>query len=193
MHPAQHRGLRELYVMARRQREHWRTLAGRLEAGAPEQAALLAEGSDVARALIGELSTVTAARGLYGRPAAQGLGTRLASAQGTLVDPALEVNQALRLAVLDVVHVVTLLDYLGALAAADADVELAAFLDGWAERMRAQEDTVRAAAIAIAGVPDVAIAAASPGIGGRIMHGAANAVGTLGEWVDRRTGQRHSE
>ena len=193
MHPAEHRGLRELHATARRQREHWRTLARRLEAAAPEQAALLAEGSDVARSLLGELSTVTAARGLHGRPAAQGLGTRLASAQGALLDPALEVNQALRLAVLDVIHVVTLLDYLAVLAAADADPELASFLDDWAARMRDQEDAVRAAAIAIGGVPDTAIAAAAPGIAGRVMHGAASAVGTLGEWVDRRAAQRQSE
>lgn len=186
MHPAEHRGLRELYVMARQLREHWRALAGRLESSAPDQAALLREGSDVARGLIGELTDVTAARGLHGRPAAQGFGARLAALHSHLLDTALEVNQALRFAVLDVVHVVTLLDYLAALARADGDAELEAFLAGWAPRMRVQEDAMRAAAVAVGTEPDAAIGAATPGIAGRIAHSAATAVGTLGEWVDGR-------
>jgi hypothetical protein len=193
VHPAEHRGLRELYVTARQLRDHWRALAGRLEASAPEQAALLRDGSDVARALIGELTDVTAARGLHGRPAAQGFGARLASVHSALLDTSLEVNQALRFAALDVVHVVTLLDYLAALARVDGDGELEGFLAGWAQRMRAQEEAVRAAAVAVAQLPDTAIAAAAPGLAGRVMHGAANVVGTLGEWVDGRAGQRQSE
>ena len=187
MHPSEHRGLRELYIMARRLRHHWRALADRLDATAPGQAALLRAGSDDARALIGELTGVTAARGLHGRPAAQGLGARLASAQNVLLDTALEVNQALRLAVLDVVHVVVLLEYLALLARADDDAELAAFLAGWAPRMRAHEEAVRSAAIALGDAPDAAIDAATPGLAGRIGHGAAKAVGTFGEWIDGRT------
>jgi len=193
VHPAEHRGLRELYVAGRQLRDHWRTLAGRLESSAPEQAALLGSGSDVARELLGELASVTAARGLHGRPAAQGLGARLAGAHSALLDTSLEVNQALRFAALDVVHVVTLLDYLAALARTDGDGELEAFLAGWAPRMRAQEEAVRAAAIAVAELPDTAIAAAAPGLAGRVLHGAATAIGTLGEWVDGRAGQRQSE
>jgi hypothetical protein len=193
VHPAEHRGLRELYVTARQLRDHWRGLAQRLDETAPEQAELLRDGSDLARALIAELSDVTAARGLYGRPAAQGFGARLASVHGALLDTSLEVNQALRFAALDVVHVVTLLDYLAALARVDGDGELEAFLAGWAARMRAQEETVRDAAVAVAELPDAAILAAAPGLAGRIMHGAATAVGTLGEWVDGRAGQRQSE
>ena len=186
MHPAEHRGLRELYVMARQLRDHWRALAGRLEVAAPAQAELLREGSDTARALIGELTAVTAARGLHGRPAAQGFGARLASIHNVLLDTTLEVNQALRFAVLDVVHVVVLLEYLAALARADADGELAAFLAGWAPRMRAHEEVLRAAAVALGDAPDAAIGAAAPGLAGRIAHGAATAAGTLGEWVDGR-------
>jgi hypothetical protein len=186
VHPAEHRGLRELYVMARQLRDHWRGLAGRLRSTAPGQAALLLEGSDLARTLLGELADVTAARGLHGRPAAEGLGARLASLHGALLDTSLEVNQALRIAALDVVHVVTLLEYLAALARADADPELAAFLDGWASRMRAQEETVRAAAVALGDRPDASIHAAAPGLAGRLAHGAANAFGALGEWVDAR-------
>jgi hypothetical protein len=186
VHPAHHRGLRELYVMARRLREHWRALASRLQDAAPDQAALLVEGSDAARALIGELADVTAARGLHGRPAAQGFGVRLASVHSALLDTALEVNQALRFAVLDVVHVVVLLEYLAALARTTGDGELEAFLAGWAPRMRAHEEALRTAAVALAGAPDAAVEAAAPGLAGRVAHGAATALGTLGEWVDGR-------
>lgn len=186
MHPAEHRGLRELYATSRQLREHWRTLAGCIESVAPAAAEELRAGSDDARALLGELTGVTAARGLHGRPAAQGVGVRMAGARTALIDPTLEVNQALRLAVLDVQHVVTLLAYLAALAGDDAELE--AFLSGWETRLRAHEDAARAAAIELASEPDVAIAQARPGVGGRIGHGLAMAFGTAGEWFDSRSG-----
>ena len=187
MHPAEHRALRELYVMARQLRDHWRALAVRLEAAAPEQAALLRDGSDAARTLIGELTDVTAARSLHGRPAAQGLGAQLASARSVMLDTALEINQAVRFAALDVVLVVMLLEYLATLARADGDAQLEAFLRAWASRMGAHEAAIRSAAAALGDAPDAAIGAAASGRAGRIAHGAAVAVGTLGEWVDGRT------
>jgi len=187
MHPTQHRGLRELYAMARQLRNHWRTLADRVDAGAPQEARALRDGAEVAGALLGELREVTAARGLYGKPLAQGLGARLAGVHNGLLDTTLEVNQALRFAVLDVVHVVTLLDYLARAAAQDDDAELQRFLEEWALRLRAQEDVVRTAAVALGGEPDRAVRACTPGLAGRVGHGAASALGTLGEWVDRRS------
>jgi hypothetical protein len=186
MHPTEHRGLRELYAMARQLRNHWRALAERIDAVAPDAAQLLRSGAELAGALIGELTDVTAARDLYGRPMAQGLGARLAALHNALLDTTLEVNQALRFAVLDVVHVVTLLDYLAHAAAHDGDAELQDFLEGWAERMRSQEDAVRAAAVALGDEPDRAVLACAPGLAGRVGHGAASALGTLGEWFDRR-------
>ena len=189
MHSTEHRGLRELYAMTRRLRAHWRTLASRLDSTAPEHAELLRDGSDLARALLGELKAVTAARDLYGQPLAQGLGNQLAGVRSALLDPALEVNQALRLAVLDVVHVVTLLDYLARVAAHDGDAELETFLTGWSAQMRAQEDAIRAATVALGDDPDRGIQASTPGLAGKLGHGAVSAVGTLGEWVDRRAGR----
>lgn len=186
MHPVEHRGLRELYAMTRQLRDHWRDLAARLDAGAPEQAQLLRAGSDLARALLGELTDVSAARGIYGRPLAQGLGARLAGVRSALLDPSLEINQALRFAALDVVHVVTLLDFLARASAQGADPELRAFLEGWATRMRAQEDAIRTAAVTLGDDPDRATQRAARGVGGRIGHGAASALGTFGEWFDRR-------
>jgi len=186
MHPTEHRGLRELFAMARQLRNHWRTLADRIDAQAPAEARMLRTGADGAGALIAELTDVTAARDLYGRPLAQGLGARLAGVHNALLDTSLEVNQALRFAVLDVVHVVTLLDYLACAAAHDGDAELQAFLEGWAQRTRAQEDAVRAAAVALGADPDRAVLNCAPGLPGRIGHGAAQALGTFGEWFDRR-------
>lgn len=190
MHPTEHRGLRELFAMTRQLRNHWLALAERVDAQAPEEAQLLRGGADLAGALIGELTDVTAARDLYGRPTAQGLGARLAGMHNALLDTALEVNQALRFAVLDVVHVVTLLDYLAGAAAYDGDAELQGFLEGWSRRMRAQEDAVRSAAVALGDEPDRAVRNCAPGLAGRIGHGAAQAVGGFGEWFDRRARRR---
>ena len=189
MHPVEHRGLRELYATSRQMREHWRTLAARIDATAPAEAQLLRAGSDVARTLIGELTDVTAARDVYGRPLAQGLGARMAGVRSALLDTALEIHQALRVAALDVVHVVTLLDFLARAGGRDGDPELQAFLAGWADRMRSQEEAVRAAAVALGDDLDRALETATEGVAGRIGHGAANAVGTLGEWFDRRAGR----
>ena len=186
MHPTEHRGLRELYAMTRQLRNHWRALAQRINASAPDEAELLRSGADVAGALLAELADVTAARGVYGKPMAQGLGARLAGVHNAVLDTTLEINQALRFAVLDVVHVVTLLDYLARAAAEDGDAELQRFLDGWAQRLRSQEDAVRAAAVALGEEPDRALLASAPGLAGRIGHGAASALGTFGEWFDGR-------
>jgi hypothetical protein len=185
MHPVQHRGLRELYAMTRQLRDHWRALAARLDADAPQQAQLLRDGSQQARILLAELSAETAQRGIHGRPMAQGLGAQLARVHSAALDTALEVNQALRFAVLDVVHVVLLLDFLAA-AAGDGDPALEAFLGGWATRLRAQQDALRAAVVALAAQPDVALRPAAPGVAGAIGHGAANLLGSFGEWFDRR-------
>lgn len=186
MHPVAHRGLRELYAMTRQLRDHWRRLAARLDVAAPEQAGLLRDGSDLARALLGELRDVTAQRGIFGRPTAQGLGAMLARVHSSALDTALEVNQALRFALLDVVHVVTLLEFLAAAAAHEGDAELDGFLAGWATRLRDREDALRGAVVALAGDPDLAVRASASGVGGRIGHGAASAIGTFGEWFDRR-------
>lgn len=186
MHPTQHRGLRELFAMTRRLRNHWRALAQRIDPIAPQEAELLRVGADLAGALLAELADVSAARGLYGKPLAQGLGARLAGMHNSLLDPALEINQALRFAALDVVHVVALLDYLARASAQDGDAELQALLDGWAQRMRAQEDAVRGAAVALADDPDRAMRRCVPGLTGRVGHGTAKAIGTFGEWFDGR-------
>jgi len=182
VHPAEHRALRELHAFSRELARHWTGLAGRLGG---EEAALLRAGADDAGRLVSELNAATAARDLYGAPAAANAG-RFARARPAAPDVSLERNQALRFAVLDVQHCVTLLGYLARLAAADGDDELRTLLARWERVLRGHERAVRAAAVALGERPDEAIAPADSSAAGRLGQKAANAVGTVGEWVDRQ-------
>jgi hypothetical protein len=182
MHGAEHRGLRELTVVARRLAEHWPRLADRLR---EDEAALLRAGAADARELLAELEPLAGARGLSARPGAQGLGAQLGLARAAVVDRALEVNQALRLAGGAAAHVATLLAYLERLAGTRGDAELEAFHARWGRRLAAHEDAVRRAAVAVGAQPDRAVAPAVPGPTGRAGHALAYAVGSLGEAVDQ--------
>lgn len=181
LYPAEHRALRELHATARQLASHWGRLAGRL-GGAP--ATPLRDGAVRARGLCGELAKETAKHGLHGFPAAQGLGSQLAGLRNSAGDMVLERNQALRFAVLDAEHVTTLLLYLAALADRRDDVALAAFHRRWAGEIGAARDAVRDAAVALSGDPEDAVRPAEPSALGRAGHGAATAVGTLGEAFD---------
>ena len=181
LYPAEHRALRELYAMASQLASHWTRLGGRL-GGAPGEA--LKGGADAARELLRELGTRTAAHGLHGFPAAQGVGGRLAGVRNVAGDLVLERNQALRAAVLDVAHVTTLLAYLAGLADRRGDAMLAAWHRRWEVRLREAEERVMATVVAMAEDPDDAILPASQSAAGRAGHGLANALGTLGEAID---------
>ena len=173
LHPAQNRGLRELYSAVRQLAEHWTALADRLD-GEPGTLELGA-GADAARTLLVELADVTASYGLYGGPAAQGVGSRAAG---------------LRTAVLDVQHVTTLLAYLAQVARAGGDEPLAETCGRWERRLRRLEARARKAAILAGADPDAAIAPLDRGALGRAGHRAALTVGTVGEWIDRRVAGR---
>jgi hypothetical protein len=186
MHPAEHRGLRELHVFARQLAHHWERLGARIGGDAGR---LLSEGAADARAIIEELTEAATARGLHAEPAAA-LSGRIVSARPPSPDVLLERNQALRFALLDVQHCVTLLGYLAGLAATRGDGELRALCAGWEERLAGHERAVRAAVIALAAHPDDAIAPADPSLSGRLGHRLAAGAGALGEWIDRRSAQR---
>ena len=181
LYPAEHRALRELYATASQLGSHWTRLGDRL-GGAPGDA--LAAGASAARELLRELADRTAAHGLHGFPAAQGVGGRLAGARNVAGDLLLERNQALRAAVLDVAHVTTLLAYLSALADRRGDAMLAAWHRRWEVRLREAEDKVMATVVAMAEDPADAVLPASPTTAGRAGHSLANAIGTLGEAID---------
>jgi hypothetical protein len=188
LHPAQNRGLRELYATTRQLGAHWEALAERL-AGSPEAPELRA-GVDAAQALLLELADVTPAYGLYGEPAAQGVGDRVASLRNALTDRTLERNQALRAAVLDLQHVTTLLGYLAQVARAHGDEPLADACGRWERRLRRLESRVRKVAIESGSDPDAAVQPLDPSPLGRAGHRLAEAAGTVGEWVDRQVAER---
>jgi hypothetical protein len=181
--PAEHRSLRELYAAGRHVAGHWATLAELLEGEARDE---LRVGAAVARELGRELRARTAPHGLYGQVAAQSVGARMAGLRNGAGDLFLERGQALRLAVLDVQHLTTLLAFLERLASARGDEELAAFHRSWGRKLSRSERAVRAAAVAAGDDPDSAIVPVRGSPLGRAAHGMANAVGTAGEWVDRR-------
>jgi hypothetical protein len=181
LYPAEHRALRELHATGRQLASHWGRLADRLGGG---PATPLRDGAVTARGLVGELAKETGKRGLHGFPAAQGVGSRLAGLRNLAGDLMLERNQALRLAVLDAEHVTTLLLYLAALAERRGDVPLAAFHRRWAGEIGSAREAVRDAAIALADDPEDAVQPAEASTLGRAGHGAANAMGTVGEAID---------
>jgi hypothetical protein len=186
LHPAQNRGLRELVATTRNLADHWTGLATRF--GGSAAAGALDQGATLARELIDAIKPLMEARGLYGGAAAQSVGKSLAGSRSRVGDRFLERNQALRTALLDIQHVVTLLGYQATIAETRADEELARALRRHERKLLAVERTARKAAVELGRTPDEAIERVDPSAAGRVAHGAANAVGTVGEWVDRRRG-----
>ena len=117
----------------------------------------LRAGAQAAEELVGELAELTAGYGLYGFPAAQSMGARVAGVRNALADRALERNQALRMAVLDVQHVVTLCAYLAELGRAGGDEKMVEFCGRWERKLKRLESRVRKAAVAEGTDPDAAI------------------------------------
>ncbi len=188
LHPAENRGLRELYLFARQVVHHWGGLAGRL--GGSPLADVLSRGADAARSLIHELEPATEVHGLHGRPSAQGAGLTLARQRAAMRDRFLEVNQAARFAVEDLQHVVTLLGYLETVTRTSEHVDLAELLGRWERKLRRLENEARRAVVALGADPDSAIEPLDSSPLGRAAHGANYAIGTVGEWVDRKTAAR---
>ena len=186
LHPAQNRGFRELYAATRHVVNHYRALGQRLDEPA------LHEGETVARRLLDELRDQTVRYDLHGGPAAQGVGVNAARGRSGVADRFLERNQALRTAVLDIQHVVTLLGYLANVSTTNGNDDLAQFCGRWRETLAQAEERVRSAAADSGRDPDSAVEPLDPSSVGRAAHGAANLVGTFGEWFDRRTARRRS-
>jgi hypothetical protein len=188
LHPAENRGYRELYAFARNVADHWPKLAERMAGSSAERP--LRDGAAAAQDLLRDLEQRTPEYGLYGKPAAQGVGANLARTRRDVRDRFLERNQALRFAVSDVQHVVTLLGYLEQLARSRGDDALRGFCSEQRARLMPVERAARAAAIELGSSPDEAIQPLDRSAAGRVAYGAAYAMGSVGEWFDRRAGGR---
>jgi hypothetical protein len=188
LHPAENRGYRELYAFARNIADHWPKLAERLAGSSAEKP--LRDGAAAAVELLRDLEDRTPEYGLHGKPAAQGVGANLARTRRDVRDRFLERNQALRFAVSDLQHVVTLLGYLEQVARSRGDDELRGFCSDQRARLMPVERTARAAAIESGSAPDEAIKPLDTSATGRVAYGAAYAMGSVGEWLDRRAGNK---
>jgi hypothetical protein len=186
LHPAQNRGLRELYATAQNLAGHWEGLAGQLED--PEAVDVLTSGAARARALMEELPGALEPHNLYVGSAARGAGASLSGARSTVGDRFFERNQAFRAAVLDVQHVVTLLGYQVELATALDSDDIAELCRRWERELAAVERAARRAAVRLGRDPDSAIERLDDSAVGKAAHGMALWAGTFGEWFDRRRG-----
>jgi hypothetical protein len=188
LHPAENRGYRELYLFSRQLAHHWSALATRLEDS--PVAGGLTRGSTFARDLVEELGPLTAAHGLHGQPAAAGLGASVGRGRSRVRDRFLERNQAVRFAVGEVQHVVTLLAYLERLSSVSANEELEQFASRWQRKLRRLENEVRRATAELGAEPDGAIRPLDSSLLGRAAHSIGQAAGAVGEWLDRRAAER---
>jgi hypothetical protein len=184
LHPAESRGYRELYAFARNITQHWPKLAERMAGSSAERP--LRDGAAAAEQLLRALEARTPEYGLYGKPAAEGIGKSLGNVRRGVRDRFLERNQALRLALLDMQHIVTLLGYLEQVARSRSDEALRGFCSEQRARLMGVERTVRAAAIELGGSPDQAIEPLDQTAAGRAAHGVGFVFGSVGEWFDRR-------
>jgi hypothetical protein len=176
MHPARHRALRELGVFAKQMADHWEALAGRVDGSA---AKALTSGSVAAQRVLDEVRPLASARDLEIGPAALNAG-RFARARPPVPDAVLEVNQALRFALLDAEHLITLAKYVGALSAADGDTKLEEACATWARSLQRPATAAKRAAIALGDDPDAAIRPISKG------QKLGYLFGWFGEATDRR-------
>lgn len=192
LHPAEIRGLRELHAFSRQLVAHWPALAERAGGDTPAGTALEG-GATVGGELLSELEPITAAYDLHGRPAAQGLGAAVARQRVGVRDRFLERGQAVRFAVEEVVHVCVLLAYLARAAQAAGDDELSEFCLRWERKLRRHESAARRAATELGAEPDEAIQPLYGSLVGRAAHGIGYAMGTAGEWFDRRAARRARE
>ncbi len=192
LHPAEIRGLRELYAFSRQLVAHWPDLAERVGGDTPVGLAL-ERGATAGRELLAELEPITAAYDLHGRPAAQGLGAAIARQRAGVRDRFLERGQAVRFATEEVVHLCVLLAYLARAAQAAGDEELSEFCLRWERKLRRHESAARKAAAELGAEPDDAIQPLYGSPIGRAAHGIGYAIGTAGEWFDRRAARKARE
>jgi hypothetical protein len=183
LHPAEHRGYRELFLSAQEAQTRLSRLAEHLD----DEARAAVEKADAALGgLLDELKPALARYDLHGELAARGGGARIGTVRAAILDRFLERNQALRFAVDDLEHVTTLLAYLGSVSATRRATALTELCETWERKMRRHVSAVRKAAVDLASDPDSAIEPLDPSPIGKVAHATAVAAGTAGEAIDRK-------
>ena len=177
MHPARHRALREVGAFSRQMFDHWSALAERVP---DAYAKPLRDGALAAQRVLDEVRPLATARDLEIGQLAVGVAGRVARARPPVPDAMLEVNQALRFALLDAEHLLNLVKYVGALSAAEGDTELEEACAKWARAVQRPAGAARKAAITLGSDPDTAIAPISKGAKLGYL------IGWFGEATDRR-------
>jgi hypothetical protein len=188
LHPAEHRAYRELYASARQLIRRWGRLAPALEGTAVGET--LRRGVDETELLLEALGPRTAAYGLHGWPAAEGVGARIADVRAAIADRGGDAGMVVRFAVLDIGHLTTLLRQLAELARSRRDRDLGGFCEEWAGRLEAQLGAVREAAVELGTDPERAGAPLDNSLLNRATHGVGWVFGTFGEGIDRVVGRR---
>jgi hypothetical protein len=181
MHPARHRALREIGAFSRQMADHWGALADRVPDPVSKP---LRDGGVAAQRVLDEVRPLASARDLEIGPAAVGVAGRVARARPPVPDALLEVNQAVRFALLDAEHLLTLVKYVGALSATEGDTELEEACASWARVLQRPAGAAKKAAIALGSDPDTAIAPITKG------QKLGYLLGWIGEATDRRAGKR---
>jgi hypothetical protein len=188
LHPAEHRAYRELYASSRQLVNRWGRLISSLE-GTP-YAEVLERGRERVERLLEALAEETEPYGVYGGPAAQGVGARIAGVRSAITDRSVDTGMVMRLAVLDIEHVATLLGQLAELALAREDTELAGFCREWQRVVMPDVKATRTTAIAVGASPDIAAAPLDQSTIGKAAHRVGWAFGAVGEAIDRYTPSR---
>ena len=183
LHPSENRGYREAYAFGRAVADHWPNVAEHLPA---EAAKAYRAGAEAAEQMVEELGPLTEPYGLYGKPAAQGLGKGIGRTRGSVRDRFLETDRAARMALLELQYLTTLLGYLAAVAQSRGDERLEDFGKRQERRFKRLEGEARKAAVELGARPDEAIRPYDPSALGRAAHSLGYAAGAVGEWIDRR-------
>ncbi len=186
LHPAENRGYRELFLTAHEARTRLDRLAGHLHA---ESRKAVEKAHDTLGEMLAEIEPALARYDVHAELAARGGGARIGMVRAAILDRFLERNQALRFAVDDLEHVTTLLAYLASVSETRRAKKLPELCHAWERKMRRQVTAVRKTAIELAADPDAAIEPLDPSPVGQAAHGAAVAVGTMGEAVDRKVAE----
>ncbi len=190
LHPTEHRGYRELHLSLKSLQQHWGRLAGCIEQG--DCVDVLRFGAHRAGTLMRELRPVTESLNIYGGPQALAAGRLAAAIQNFVRDPFLEINQAVRFAILDAEHIANLLAYLAAAAEGRGDSDRAAFLIKWSGRFGDLREKLRESALAMIEDPEFCIRPVYRTLPGRVAQRFAVMLGNFGETADHHWKRRRA-